>query len=195
MATASRVFWESIFVLAFLAILAAVLFWSGGRVDRHARTLTEQHEDALRVAEERHDNEIATLKKARKRHAEEQAKERARDVFTAYEAGIQSAAAARWNRYLDNARDSLLAQPEVLFVHLLTPQGRVISTSDEALAQVGRVSEQDQWPLGVDSLAGRDGETAGTLELAAPIQEEGRIVAVLWMGFDVTVPGNIDSAS
>ena len=195
MATASRVFWESIFVLAFLAILAGVLFWSGGRVERHARSLTEQHEDALQAADERHRSEIATLNQAQERRAEELAKERAKAIFSAFEAGIHSAAAARWNRYLDNARDSLLAQPAVLFVHLITPQGRIISTSDDELARIGRLDEQTDWPLGVDGLASRIGETTGQLELAAPILEGGRVVAVLWMGFDVTVTDTPDSAS
>jgi hypothetical protein len=195
MATASRVFWESIFVLAFLAILAGVLFWSGGRVERHARSLTEQHEQALQAVDERHRGEIAALNQDRDRFAEEQAKERARAVFSAFEAGIHSAAAARWNRYLDSAKDSLLAQPAVLFVHLLTPQGRIISTSDDELARIGRLDEQGEWALGVDQLASRSGEPTGTLELAAPILEDGRVVAVLWMGFDLTATESQDSAS
>ena len=187
MATASRVFWESAIFIGFLAILGAVVWWSGGRADRHAESLTEQHKEALNAAEHRHREEIETLRQTWKGLSQARARGQAMAVFAAFEAGIHTAAAARWQNYLENAKDALAAQPAVLFVHLVTPQGRIIATTDDELATSGRLDEQGEWALATEALTSRESDVTDALELAAPILEKGRTVAVLWMGYDLTV--------
>jgi hypothetical protein len=185
MATATRVFWESIIFLAFLAIVAGVVFWSGSRVDRNAESLAVEHEQALEAADQEHRQEIEALNRSWADSSDARARAQARAVFSAFEAGIHTAAAARWGRYLDSARDVLMAQPAVAFVHLVSPQGGVITSSDESLASTGRLDEAGDWALAAQALATRDGQISGVFELAAPIQEGGRTVAILWMGYDL----------
>jgi hypothetical protein len=185
MATASRVFWESIIFMAFLAIVAGVVFWSGSRVDRNAESLAVEHEQALEAADHEHRQEIEDLNRSWADRSDARARAQARAVFSAFEAGIHTAAAARWGRYLDSAREDLMTQPAVTFVHLVSPQGRVITSSDEALAATGRLDEGGDWALAAQELVSRDGQASGAFELAAPINEGGRTVAILWMGYDL----------
>ncbi|MDH3254018.1 MAG: hypothetical protein OEM62_03425 [Acidobacteriota bacterium] len=186
MATATRVFWETVIFLSFLVVLAGVLYWSEHRVDRRAVALTEDHKAALRLESDRHTSRILAMEKEWEERSEERARAEAVAVFNAFEAGIHSAVSARWNRYVDSAKEALLDQPAVLFVHLATPQGRVISTSDPELATAGRFDERGAWALEADTLETRSGELEGTLELAAPVRDQGRTVAFLWMGYDLT---------
>lgn len=186
MATARRVFWESAIFLAFLAVLAGVVVWSGNRVERQAESLENRHDQALTAADQRHQDEIETLRQGWDNLSRAQAKEQAKAVFSAFEAGIHTAATARWGRYLDNAKDSLAAHPAITFIHLVTPQGRIITTTDDELATSGRLDELGEWALSAQELSSRDGSVSGTLELAAPIVESGRTVAVLWMGYDLS---------
>jgi hypothetical protein len=187
MATASRVFWESVIFLAFLAILAGVVFWSGGRAERHKESLAVEHEAALSEAAQRHRDEIDTLRQSWDELSAIRAQEQAKAIFSAFEAGIHTAAAARWGRYLDNARDGLMEQPAVTFVHLVTLQGRVITSSDSELAATGRLDERGDWALAAQQLSSRTEGGVASFELAAPVLERGQPVAILWIGFDLGV--------
>jgi len=185
MATATRVFWETVIFLSFLVVLAGLLYWSEHRVDRRAEALIEQHEAALRLESDRHKSLLIDMEQEWESRSEDRARAEAVAVFNAFEAGIHSAVAARWGRYLDSAKEALLDQPAVLFVHLATPQGRVISSSDAEVETAGRFDERGAWALDVDTLESRPGELENTIELAAPVREQGRTVAFLWIGYDL----------
>lgn len=186
MATARRVFWESIIFLAFLVILAGVVLWSNSRVSRNTAVLAEDHARSAELAQERHSDEIESLRQSWMAESRIRAQGQAAAVAQAFAAGIRTAAAGRWGRYLDSARDALMADPAVSFAHLVTPQGRVITTSDESIEASGRLDEADQWPLSAEALTTRNRAESGLYELALPIVEGDRTVAVLWLGYDLS---------
>jgi hypothetical protein len=185
MATAQRVFWETVIFLGFVGLL--ILVWIGSRVvsSRQADRLTLQHEVAASQREEEHRLELETLNQEWEARSEEHAKSEALAVFRAFEAGIRGAVPARWGRFLRGAASELLKFPAVAFVHLSTPGGRVIVSSDEEYSAVGRFDERAEWALSVAGLESRRGGEAGILEVAAPIRDQGQVVAFLWLGYDL----------
>jgi hypothetical protein len=185
MATAQRVFWETVIFLGFVGLL--ILVWIGSRVvsSRQANRLNLQHEVAASQREEEHRLELDKLKQEWEARSEEHAKSEALAVFRAFEAGIHGAVPARWGRFLRGAVSELLEFPAVTFVHLSTPGGRVIVSSDEEYSAVGRFDERGEWALGVAGLESRRGEESGSLEVAAPIRQQDQVVAFLWLGYDL----------
>ena len=185
MATARRVFWESVVVISFFAILGSVLLWSQGRAERRAAVLDRQHQEARLLEAEQQRQEIEALRRSWDEHLGDRVRREAEAVFTAFEAGAHTAIGARWGRYLSGAKDALINQSDVVFVHIVTPQGRVITSSDDELTAAGRLDERGDWALATDTLESRLGDLAGTLELAGPVVENDRPVAFLWIGYDL----------
>ena len=191
MATAHRVFWETVIFLTFLVVLAGVLFLGLSMAIRprdqwHADDLSRQHEESLRIDSEKHQAEIASLERKWTARLADRSRNEAEAVLNAFEAGAHTAIAARWGRYLATATETLTGRPEVLFLHIVTPQGRVVTGSDETLRTSGRLDETGEWVLAATGIESRTGAESGMLELAMPVREGGRTVAFLWMGYDAT---------
>lgn len=185
MATARRVFWESVIFLSFLAALAGLYFWSGWRVDSRTKALQGQHLTELASLDERHETEIQRLVEAGDERLRSQAEKQAYSVFRAFEAGARTAIAARWSNYLASASDELAGEPGVLFVHILTPQGQTITSTGEQEMAEARLAERGEWATGREALDSRPVAGEQQIEIAAPVTESGRTVAYLWLGYDL----------
>lgn len=185
MATAQRVLWETITVAAFVLLLVGTVLWSGGRVDRHRARLDAEHEAKVAASEEDHRQREADLEQEFERKAREHAIREAKAVFEAFEAGIHSAVASRWGNYTNRAKTELLGHPSVTFVHIVTPSGLIMASSDEKLSRTGRIDERFEWPLSHTELAVRENTEASDIEVAGPIVDNGQTIAHLWLGYDI----------
>lgn len=185
MATAERVLWETVTVVAFLLLLAGTVFWSSGRVERHRERLAAEFDAKISAAAKAQSEAAVRLEQEYERRSHEYLVQEAEAVFRAFEAGVRSAVASRWGNYVNRAKSDLLDNSRVTFVHILTPTGLVLASSDEKLARTGRIDERADWALGTDRLETRDGAAAGALEVAGPVIDGGRTVAFLWFGYDL----------
>lgn len=109
---------------------------------------------------------------------------RAEAVFRAYTAGIHAAVLAGRKESLELSIEELVRLPGVVSVHLLQPDGSVITSSDRKLVVMGQVGERGDWALGTQDFAKRAGDMKGTTELAMQIQDAAGVKAVLWMVYD-----------
>lgn len=131
MATAERVFWETVSVLAFVALLVAAWFFSGYRAERRLAAAREEQRAELDAMGESHRESLQRLEQAQLAAASAHRRAEAEALFRGYSAGLQPAAIARWRRFLGASRDELLAaEPRVTFLHLTTPGGFVLTSTD-----------------------------------------------------------------
>ena len=72
--------------------------------------------------------------------------------------------------------------PWVSFVHVLTPDGQVLSSSDRRLMATGQADERAKWALSAEELLVRQA-AEGVTELAMPVRGVSEPVAVLWLGY------------
>jgi hypothetical protein len=105
-------------------------------------------------------------------------------VFRAFAAGIQGAALSQQTGMLDVAKGSLLQLPHIVFVHVLTPDGKVLASSNEKYTVDGQADDRASWALQATDLKTRPGDLPGTIEIAAPFQGASGRVAVLWLGYN-----------
>ena len=80
--------------------------------------------------------------------------------------------------------------PNVAFVHLLTPDGDVLTSSNEIYTVSGtpaaRISSwtlRASWALEATSLQTRPGDLPGTTELAGPLQAPPGERVILWLSY------------
>ena len=193
MATANRVFWETVTTIAFVALLVLVWIASGQRAGRRLTEANANHQRVLAEQAALHTQELEEIRSLRRREAEAQVRAEAEAAFRGYVSGIQPAVAARWRRFLNTTRDQLLAQPRVTFVHLMTPEGLILMSTKQEFLTRGRVDESGDWARAATELVTRPGSEQRTLELAGPILDGGRPVAYLWMGYELGVAPGVDS--
>lgn len=113
------------------------------------------------------------------------AAEQAEAVLRSFAAGLYpSLMEDRPGQELDVAVGALLELPGLTFAHLLEPDGSVLASSDRKFTILGEVSREADWALGVTELTSRQGDRAGTLELAAPVLSTEGTEAILWLAYD-----------
>ena len=161
-------------VVALLLVLICFAIWNTAQ-RRTERQLGES-EARQKIAVSQAEEECAA-------RVEKLATSEATAVFRAFAAGIQGAALGQQKGMLDMAKGSLLQMPHVAFVHVLTPDGKVLTSSNEKYVVAGRGDTRASWALQADNLQTRTGDLPGTIEIAAPFQGASGRVAVLWMGY------------
>lgn len=104
-------------------------------------------------------------------------------VFRAFASGIHPLVLPERRDSLDQAIAALLELDGVDSVHMLSPDGEVLASSDRKLQTTGRVGERGAWALAATDLVRRDSERPGVSELAAPIVGSSGPTGYLWMGY------------
>ncbi|MCH9650380.1 MAG: hypothetical protein K0U98_19260 [Deltaproteobacteria bacterium] len=106
-------------------------------------------------------------------------------VTQAFAAGIYPQVVTGRRDDLDLAVRELVHLDDIVFVHLLGLEGEVVATSDQKLAETGEIGPRVQWALEVEELTHQPGATAGTVEVAVPIEAAGSQIGVVLVGYDV----------
>lgn len=161
-------------VVALILVLLCIVIWN---------TLQARGDHRVAELETRHESAASQLRQESEARAERLAASEAQAVFRAFAAGIQGSALGQQKGMLDMAKGGLLRLPHVAFVHVLAPDGRVLTSSNEKYAVAGRADDRAAWALQADELRTRSGDLPGTIEIAAPFQGASGRVAVLWMGY------------
>lgn len=104
-------------------------------------------------------------------------------VLRAFAAGIAPSIRAERRESLEVAAVSLLRVPGVEGIHVLRPDGTVVYSSDAKLATTGRGGERAAWALAASGLASRESHRPGVVELATPVVDGGRALAIVWLEF------------
>lgn len=160
--------------VALLLVLICIAIWSTAKrgSERQLTDFEARQESAL--------NQVRAECDAR---AERLATSEATAAFRAFAAGIQGATLGQQKGMLDMAKGSLLRLPHVAFVHVLAPDGKVLTSSNEKYAVAGKADDRASWALQATDLQTRPGDLPGTIEIAAPFQGASGRVAVLWLGY------------
>jgi hypothetical protein len=161
-------------VVALLLVLICFAIWN---------TAQRRTERQLGEAEARQKIAVSQAQEDCAARTEKLATSEATAVFRAFAAGIQSAALGQQKAMLDIAKGSILQMPHVAFVHVLTADGKVLTSSNEKYAVAGQGDARASWALQAADLQTRPGDLPGTIEIAAPFQGASGRVAVLWMGY------------
>lgn len=171
MANGSTPRWTWIVILILVIAFAGLWLWQQRKVAgldaKHAEALEQQRQELLARGET---------------WAGAVADRGVDALFRAFAAGVQPAVLAGRSESLLQAKNALLQVPDVTFVHILTPDGQVLMSSDDKLTATGQAGDPAAWALATRELTRRDGAAAGTVELAGPIRSGTDVAAVLWMG-------------
>ena len=167
-----RILWEVGIVLVLLAAIFGLWKWSEINAERAVGEQVQRGQAELARVREDCNAWVANL-----------ADDQAEAVFMAFAAGIQSSVLAGRTDALAEAKTQLLHLPEILFVHVLAPDGTVLLSSDEKLNTTGRADERAAWALAAQELTRHPGERPGSVELAAPILGTDGPQAILWIGY------------
>ena len=190
MATAQRVFYETVTVIVFLVLLVAAWILSGFRAERRLAAARQEQSQILERRAEEHRGVLRRFEDEQRSAADAHRRGQAEAVFRGYAAGLQPAAVEGWRRFLGASRDELTRNdPKVAFVHLVTPSGQVLTSTDADVTARGRLDETGDWVLASEVLTTRNGE-GDLIELAGPVLQGDRPVAYLWMGYDVGAAGD-----
>lgn len=169
-----RTLWEAIAVLIFVAAGYGLWHWSEINAER-----------AVGEQAKLHQQEVAALREGYAAWIKSLTEEQAKEVFQAFAAGIQPSVLAGRGEALLEAKIQLLHIPEIVFVHVVAPDGQVILSSDDKLSTTGRVDDKRaEWALAAQEISIRPSERPGAIEIAAPILGSAGPAAVLWIGYD-----------
>lgn len=160
--------------VAVLLILICTAVWSSSR---------RSSEQRMAQMEARHEGAAGQMRQECEALAGELAEGEAKAVFRAFAAGIQGSTVGQQKGMLDMAKGSFLRLPYVAFVHVLAPDGKILTTSNEKYAVAGSADARASWALQATDLQTRAGDLPGTIEIAAPFQGASGRIAVLWLGY------------
>ncbi len=161
-------------VVASLLVLICFAIWS---------TAQRRSERQLAELEARQETALSQVRQDCGARAGRLAASEATAVFRAFAAGIQGATLGQQKGMLDMAKGSLLRLPHVAFIHVLAPDGKVLTSSNGKYAVAGKADARASWALQAADLQTRPGDLPGTTEVAAPFQGASGRVAVLWLGY------------
>lgn len=167
-----RLLWEVIIVLILGAAIYGVWRWSAMETTRKLEAEQTQWQTKLLAVEHRAEESQANA-----------ARDQATAVFRAFVAGVQPAIFAGRSEAIAQSVNQLLSLPRIAFVHVLTPTGEVMATSNGKYASAGRADERANWALGLKAMASRPGELSGTVEVAGPIVGGSGPLAVVWLSY------------
>ncbi|MEM9555563.1 MAG: hypothetical protein AAGC60_15000 [Acidobacteriota bacterium] len=174
-----RTLWE-VLILALLAA-AGWLAWNWQ---------TARHQEAQVEAEESLQAEFLAKRQALEERLSTALGEEAEAVARTFAAAIVPEVTTQNWGAVDRAAVELLFLPKLAFVHLLDPDGKVLVSSDRKLLATGYAGEAGSWALTAAETVRRS-EPDGLVEVASPIEVDGEVAAVLWLGYQ---PAEADSA-
>lgn len=160
---------ESLIVLVLL-LVAAGIWWTKDR--------------AIARAQENAETRVVEVTREAERWAAELVTHEAEAVARSFAAGVAPQVLAERAESVVQAVLSLLEVEDVVFVHVLDPEGGVIASSDRKLTTTGVAGEEAGWALATEELTTRPSNRPGVLELAAPIVGPTDAKGYLWLGYD-----------
>ena len=126
----------------------------------------------------------AMLRAAAEHWADSIAVAQGESVLRSFAAGLTPLLLAEHRTAVDIAGASLLRLKGVQGVTVLRADGKVMYASDAKLTVAEEGNEQTRWALAAKDFTTRAGVQQGEMEMALPIQDGGKALAVVWLAFD-----------
>jgi hypothetical protein len=122
-------------------------------------------------------------------------------VLRSFAAGLTPLLLAERVTALDIAGASLLRLHGVQGVSIVRADGKVLYASDTKLTVSDTGNEQTRWALSATDFSSRDSVQLGVKEMALPVNDAGKLLAVVWLAYDATAireqnrPASLSEAS
>lgn len=164
--------------------IAAVVFIVAGVMIGRYFEMRRSAEQAA-ATEEIHSAQLTTIRGEATQWAGTLAGQQAEVVLRSFVSGITPSILAERRESVELSAVGLLRIPGVDGIHVLRPDGSVVYSSDGKLVSTGQAGEQGAWASAVTELASRPGARTGVVEIAMPITDSGKNLAVVWLEFGV----------
>ncbi|PKN12559.1 MAG: hypothetical protein CVU69_07215 [Deltaproteobacteria bacterium HGW-Deltaproteobacteria-4] len=164
------------YVLVALVCIAAGA--AAGWYFEHGRSVKE-----ATAAAELHRAQLTTLRGEATQWAETLAGRQAEAVLWSFVSGITPSILTGRRESIEISAVSLLRIPGVEGIHVLRPDAAVDYSSDAKLATTGEGGEKAAWATAATELISRPSPQPGSLDLAAPVIDAGKILAIVWLEF------------
>jgi hypothetical protein len=106
-------------------------------------------------------------------------------ALRSFAAGLTPLLLAERMTALDIAGASLLRLHGVQGVSVVRADGKVLYASDAKLTVSDTGNEQTRWALSATDFSSRDSVQPGVKEMALPVNDAGKLLAVVWLAYDV----------
>ena len=168
-------------VLLIAAALACVAlgFIAARRIDQ------AQFADRVDSMQARYDRQLVEARTAGEQWADAVARTQGEVVLRAFAAGISPAVLAGRREGVEIAAVSLLHVPGIAGIHVLGLDGDVLYSSDAKLVATGEAEYRGAWALQVSGLTSQPSSRPGIIDIAVPIANADRPLAVAWLEYDV----------
>jgi hypothetical protein len=124
------------------------------------------------------------LRAAAREWARNLASQRGQDVLRAFAAGLTPLLLSDQQTAMSIAGSSLLRLHGVQGVAILRTDGKVLYASDAKLTVSEDGNEQSHWALQAREFASRNSYQPDVVEMALPINDAGKVLAVVWLAYD-----------
>lgn len=105
-------------------------------------------------------------------------------MLRSFVAGLAPLVLAERDTSVDIAGVSLLRLNGVQGVSILRADGKTLYASDAKLSVTDAGNEQTRWALAASDFAVRESVRPGVREMALPVNDSGRVLAVVWLAYD-----------
>jgi hypothetical protein len=130
-------------------------------------------------------NNLAALRTDAETWANAMAIGQGETALRSFAAGLTPLLLAERMTALDIAGASLLRLHGVQGVSIVRADGKVLYASDTKLTVSDTGNEQTRWALSAADFSSRDSVQPGVKEMALPVNDAGKLLAVVWLAYDV----------
>jgi len=165
--------------LTVFALACAAVGFLGARVFEQSQAAKLRDIEAEQKA-----SEIAALKQDAFVWASTIAEDQGGQVLRSFAAGLTPLLLAERTAAVEIAGASLLRLQGVQGVTILRANGQVLYASDAKLTVDEAGNDQTRWALSATDFVTRPAVQPGTIEMALPVNDAGKPLAVIWMAYD-----------
>jgi hypothetical protein len=165
-------------IVILVGVAAAAGFFAAQSYER-AQSAAERDVITAQAA-----NNLATLRADAESWANSIAIGQGEMALRSFVAGLTPLLLAERLTALDIAGASLLRLHGVQGVSIVRADGKVLYASDTKLTVSDAGNEQTRWALTATDFSSRDSVQPGVKEMALPVNDAGKLLAVVWLSYD-----------
>lgn len=165
--------------IAIVALAAASAGFFAARGYEQAQSAKQREANAMR-----HAAELSAAKSDAEAWASAIADAQGAAILRSFTAGLTPLLLAERQAAIDIAGASLLRLQGVQGLTVMRGDGKVLYASDTKLTVSDQGNEQTRWALSAVDFVSRPGMPPGVTEMALPVSDAGKTLAVVWLAYD-----------